>query len=322
MILIVGGAGYIGSHVNKMLYVQGYKTLVLDNLVYGHQEFVKWGEFIEGDLADVNLLEEIFSKYDIEVVMHFSAYAYVGESVGNPAKYYQNNVVNTLNLLNAMIKHNVNYFIFSSTCATYGQPEKMPITEDNIQNPINPYGKSKLMVEKILEDYNKAYGLNYCALRYFNASGADIDGEIGEWHRPETHLIPLVLDVAIGKREYISVFGTDYETKDGTCIRDYIHVNDLADAHIRALQYIQKENKSLCCNLGNGKGYSVKEIIKMARSVTGKEIKAKFEAKRAGDPAELIGSNKKAEEILGWKPKYDLKSIIETAWNWHQKVKD
>ena len=319
MILIVGGAGYIGSHMNKILNQRGAETLVLDNLVYGHREAVKWGKFIEGDLADVSLLDRIFTEYPIEAVMHFSAYAYVGESVEKPEKYYNNNVVNTLHLLDAMRRHDVKYFIFSSTCATYGEPEKMPIVEDMPQNPINPYGRTKLMVEKILEDYHRAYGLNYCALRYFNAAGADPACEIGELHDPETHLIPLVLDAAIGKRKSISVFGTDYPTLDGTCVRDYIHINDLADAHIRALEYIRKNDCSEKFNLGNGCGYSVKEIIEMARKVTGKKIPVVYAERRPGDPPELIGSAEKAKRILGWEPKFDLESIMQTAWAWHQK---
>ena len=319
MILIVGGAGYIGSHMNKILNQRGAETLVLDNLVYGHREAVKWGKFIEGDLADVSLLDRIFTEYPIEAVMHFSAYAYVGESVEKPEKYYNNNVVNTLHLLDAMRRHDVKYFIFSSTCATYGEPEKMPIVEDMPQNPINPYGRTKLMVEKILEDYHRAYGLNYCALRYFNAAGADPACEIGALHAPETHLIPLVLDAAIGKRKSISVFGTDYPTLDGTCVRDYIHINDLADAHIRALEYIRKNDCSEKFNLGNGCGYSVKELIEMARKVTGKKIPVVYAERRPGDPPELIGSAEKAKRILGWEPKFDLESIMQTAWAWHQK---
>lgn len=320
MILIVGGAGYIGSHINKQLHRQGYATMVLDNLVYGHREFVKWGKFIEGDLKDEVLLERIFNENKIDAVMHFSAYAYVGESVTNPAKYYNNNVGNTLHLLDAMMRHQVKYFIFSSTCATYGEVKKMPITEKFPQNPINPYGRSKLMVEKIMEDYREAYGLNYCALRYFNAAGADPEAEIGEWHNPETHLIPLVLDAAIGKRKSITVFGSDYSTPDGTCVRDYIHVNDLADAHMKALHYIQENNCSENFNLGNGQGYSVNDIIAMSRNVTKKEIKVEKAERRSGDPAELIGSGEKAKQILGWRPNFNLQQIIETAWKWHQKV--
>lgn len=319
MILIVGGAGYIGSHMNKILNRHGMETVVLDNLIYGHREAVKWGKFIEGDLADTALLDRIFTEYPIEAVMHFSAYAYVGESVEKPAKYYNNNVVNTLHLLDAMRRHDVKYFIFSSTCATYGEPKQMPIVEDMPQNPINPYGRTKLMVEMILEDYHQSYGLNYCALRYFNAAGADPECEIGELHNPETHLIPLVLDVAIGKRKSISVFGTDYPTTDGTCVRDYIHINDLADAHVRALEYIRKNNCSEKFNLGNGCGYSVKEIIEMARKVTGEDIPVVYAERRPGDPPKLIGSAEKAKRILGWAPKFNLESIIQTAWAWHQK---
>ncbi len=321
MILIVGGAGYIGSHMNKLLAQQGKETLVLDNLVYGHREAVKWGIFVEGDLADESLLDEVFSKYSIEAVMHFSAFTYVGESVENPAKYYRNNVANTIHLLDAMVKHGVKYFIFSSTCATYGEPQQIPIVEDMPQAPINPYGRTKWMVEKILEDYHKAYGLNYCVLRYFNAAGADPDSEIGELHQPETHLIPLVLDAAIGARDSISVFGTDYPTEDGTCVRDYIHILDLADAHIRALQYIKEHQCSEDFNLGNGVGYSVKEIIDIARKITGKEIAVKYVERRPGDPPRLIGSAEKARKLLGWQPKYDLQAIMETAWKWHQKIK-
>lgn len=321
MILIVGGAGYIGSHMNKLLAQQGKETLVLDNLVYGHREAVKWGTFVKGDLADESLLEEVFSKYSIEAVMHFSAFTYVGESVENPAKYYRNNVANTIHLLDAMVKHGVKYFIFSSTCATYGEPQQIPIVEDMPQAPINPYGRTKWMVEKILEDYHRAYGLNYCVLRYFNAAGADPDSEIGELHQPETHLIPLVLDAAIGARDSISVFGTDYPTEDGTCVRDYIHILDLADAHIRALQYIKEHQCSEDFNLGNGVGYSVKEIIDIARKITGKEIAVKYVERRPGDPPRLIGSAEKARKLLGWQPKYDLQAIMETAWKWHQKIK-
>lgn len=320
MILIAGGAGYIGSHVNKVLNARGYDTLVLDNLSTGHREFVQWGQFIEGDLADCELLERIFTEYPIDAVMHFSAFAYVGESVEKPMKYYNNNVVNTLHLLDAMVRHDVSNFIFSSTCATYGEVDEMPIVETMSQRPINPYGRTKLMVERILADYHQAYGLNYCALRYFNAAGADPEVCVGEWHEPETHLIPLVLDAAGGQRQSISVFGTDYPTKDGSCVRDYIHVFDLADAHIRALEYIRKNNVSEYFNLGNGKGYSVQEIIKNAEAVAGRRISVKKSARRAGDPAVLIGSAAKAERLLGWKPHYDLQDILRTAWNWHEKM--
>ncbi len=320
MILIVGGAGYIGSHVNKELNRRGYETVVYDNLVYGHREAVKWGHFEYGDLGNTARLEEVFNKYDIDAVFHFAAFAYVGESVLNPSKYYNNNVACTINLLDTMVRHGVNKFVFSSTCATYGEPERVPITEDMPQNPINPYGRSKLMVEKILEDYERAYGLHSVCLRYFNAAGDDPDGEVGENHDPETHIIPLVLDAALGRRESIKVFGTDYDTPDGSCIRDYIHVLDLADAHIRALDFMKKEQKSERFNLGTSNGTSVLEIIDAVKRISGKDFKVEYVERRAGDPARLIGGNKKAKEILGWEPKYsDIDTIITTALEWQKK---
>lgn len=322
MILIVGGAGYIGSHTNKVLHKRGYDTVVFDNLIYGHKESVKWGILEIGDMADGKRLEEVFYKYPISAVIHFAAYAYVGESVQEPSKYYQNNVCNTVKLLDLMRKHGVNEIVFSSTCATYGIPVKMPITEDMPQKPINPYGATKLMVERIMADYHQAYGLNYCCLRYFNAAGADPEGEIGESHTPETHLIPLVLDAASGIREYISIFGTDYPTEDGTCIRDYIHVTDLADAHIKALEYLKKGRKSTCFNLGNGNGDSVAHVIDVVKQVTGKQFIVKKEERRPGDPPVLIGSTTKAEKILGWKPEYSaIETIVEHAWKWHENRK-
>ncbi len=318
MILVVGGAGYIGSHINKMLHQNGYETVVYDNLVYGHKEAVKWGHLEIGDLNDRARLEEVFAKYDVEAVFHFAAYAYVGESVTNPAKYYNNNVANTLNLLDVMVKHSVKYIVFSSTCATYGEPENVPITEEMPQKPINPYGASKLMVERILADYHHAYGVEYCCLRYFNAAGADPEGEIGESHTPETHLIPLVLAAAAGDRENIKVFGTDYDTRDGSCIRDYIHVTDLADAHLRAMDYLKNDGESTCMNLGNCMGNSVLEVIEAAKEVTKKDIQVVFDERRAGDPPILVGSAKKAEELLGWQPKYgDIKTILQHAWQWY-----
>lgn len=321
MILIVGGAGYIGSHVNKLLDESGYETIILDNLSYGHEESVKWGTLCKCDLKNIADIDEIFNKYDIEAVMHFSSFIEVGESVENPEKYYQNNVVNTMNLLNVMLKHNVKKFIFSSTCATYGVPNKIPLTEDHPQNPINPYGWTKLMVERILKDYDTAYGLKSIILRYFNASGADKSGIIGENHNPESHLIPLILDAAIGKREDIKIFGTDYDTPDGTCIRDYIHVTDLADAHIKALEYLKENNQSNEFNLGNGKGFSVREVIDSVKKVTQKNFKVTETPRREGDPAVLIGSAKKAKKMLGWNPEYvEIDDIVETAWTWHKKL--
>ncbi len=320
-ILICGGAGYIGSHINKELNRQGYRTIVFDNLVYGHREAVKWGRFVQGDLKDIDALEQVFSENTIDAVFHFAAYAYVGESVNEPEKYYYNNVANTLNLLQVMRRHGCDKIIFSSTCATYGEPEKVPITEEMLQRPINPYGTTKLMVERIFRDYGKAYGLKFVVLRYFNAAGADPEGEIGESHDPETHIIPLVLDAASGKRPDIKVFGTDYDTPDGSCIRDYIHVTDLAEAHVRALHYLEEGNLGDFFNLGNTIGTSVLEVIESVKRVTGKEFKVSLTGRRAGDPAKLVGSSEKARNVLGWDPKYgDIDTIIKHAWNWHEKA--
>lgn len=320
-ILVCGGAGYIGSHINKQLNKEGYDTIVFDNLVYGHKEAVKWGKLVQGDLADEADIEKVFAENKIDAVIHFAAYAYVGESVDNPEKYYYNNVVCTLNLLKAMKKYGCNKIIFSSTCATYGEPEKTPITEDMPQNPINPYGASKLMVERIFKDYQKAYGIEFAVLRYFNAAGADPDGEIGESHSPETHIIPLVLDAASGKRKNISIFGTDYDTKDGSCIRDYIHVYDLATAHLLALHHLENGGESDFYNLGNEKGTSVKELISVAKKVTGVDFEVLETQRRAGDPAILVGSSDKIKNKLGWKPKYsDIEQIIEHAWRWHENA--
>lgn len=320
-ILVCGGAGYIGSHINKMLNKEGYETIVFDNLIYGHREAVKWGRFIKGDLANVDDIESVFANNSIEAVFHFAAYAYVGESVKEPEKYYYNNVVNTLNLLSVMRKYGCNRIIFSSTCATYGEPKTVPITEDMPQNPINPYGMTKLTVERIFKDYKTAYGLQFAVLRYFNAAGADPDGEIGESHNPETHIIPLVLDAASGKREDIKVFGTDYDTPDGSCVRDYIHVSDLADAHIRALHYLEDGNQGDFFNLGNTIGTSVLEVVESVKRVTGKDFKVTMSERRAGDPAKLVGSSDKARRVLGWTPKYgDIDTIVSHAWKWHENA--
>lgn len=320
-ILICGGAGYIGSHINKMLSEKGYETIVYDSLIYGHQEAVKWGTFIQGDLEDERALEQVFSENEISAVFHFAAFAYVGESVKDPEKYYFNNVSNTLKLLRVMKKYSCNKIIFSSTCATYGEPEQIPITEDMPQNPINPYGTSKLMVERIFRDYERAYGLQFVVLRYFNAAGASPEGCIGESHTPETHLIPLVLDAASGKRKDIKVFGTDYETPDGSCVRDYIHVTDLASAHYLALQYLENGGKSDFFNLGNEKGTSVLEVIEAVRKITGREFQVTLADRRPGDPAKLVGSSRKAQKILGWTPIYgETQTIVEHAWRWHQKA--
>ncbi|MBC8432697.1 MAG: UDP-glucose 4-epimerase GalE [Desulfobacterales bacterium] len=318
-ILIVGGAGYIGSYMCKYLAKNGYHPIVLDNLVYGHRQAVKWGPFIAGQMADTKLLDQIFKEHSIAVVMHFAAFCYVGESVEDPGKYYQNNVAATITLLEEMLKKNIKNFIFSSSCAVYGEPVEIPITEQHPYNPINPYGRSKLMVEQILQDFRAAYGLEYVALRYFNAAGADPEGEIGEEHNPETHLIPLVLKTALGQRETINIFGDDYATKDGTCIRDYIHIDDLAQAHLLALNRLLNGLPGGQYNLGNGDGYSVKEVIEVARNITSKQIPAKIVERRPGDPAVLIGSSEKAFKELGWKPQFaDLNAIVETAWQWHK----
>ncbi|MEF3279917.1 MAG: UDP-glucose 4-epimerase GalE [Elusimicrobiota bacterium] len=320
MILITGGAGYIGSQVNKILNEKGYETIVIDNLTYGHREFVKWGKFYEVDLNNRNDIDKIFKENKIKAVMHFAAYTYVGESVKDPSKYYNNNLINTINLLDAMVKNKVNKFIFSSTCATYGIPFEIPITENHPQNPINPYGKTKLMIEKILDDYEKAYGLKYINLRYFNAAGADPAAEIGEWHIPETHLIPLAIYNALRITDKIIVFGNDYPTKDGSCIRDYIHVYDLAMAHLLALEYLFENNKSDAFNLGNGQGFSVIEVLKSIEKISSKKLNIVYGDRREGDPAVLVGSSDKIKKILNWSPKFcDLDIIVKTALNWHKK---
>ncbi|WP_089126575.1 UDP-glucose 4-epimerase GalE [Tolypothrix sp. NIES-4075] len=322
-ILVTGGAGYIGSHTVLALLQAGYEVVILDNLVYGHRDLVEnvlKVELIEGDTGDRPLLDNLFSTRNIAAVMHFSAYAYVGESVTDPAKYYRNNVVGTLTLLEAMLAASIKKFVFSSTCATYGVPEVVPIPEDHPQNPINPYGATKLMVERILSDFDTAYDFKSVRFRYFNAAGADPQGRLGEDHNPETHLIPLVLQTALGKREFISIFGTDYPTPDGTCIRDYIHVNDLADAHVLGLKYLLDGGDSEVFNLGNGNGFSVKEVIETAKLVTGREISVKECDRRPGDPPSLIGSGDKARKILNWQPQYSsMKDILVHSWQWHQQ---
>ncbi len=322
-ILVTGGAGYIGSHAVQALQNAGYEAIVLDNLVYGHREFVEQAlgaKLIVGDISDRALLDEVFATHEITAVMHFAAYAYVGESVSDPAKYYRNNVVGTLTLLEAMLAASVKTIVFSSTCATYGVPQSVPVTEDQPQNPINPYGRTKLMVEKILADFDKAYGLKSICFRYFNAAGADPAGLLGEDHSPETHILPLVLLTALGKRESFSILGTDYPTPDGTCIRDFIHVADLAQAHVLGLEQLLKFGESDVFNLGNGNGFSVREVIETAKLVTGQPIKVTEGDRRPGDPPILVGSGEKARRILGWQPQYaDLKEILLHSWNWHQQ---
>lgn len=319
-ILVTGGAGYIGSHTVRQLVKEGYDVIVVDNLVYGHPEAIidSKVQLIKGDIGDKLLIDKIFTENNIEGVLHFAAYAYVGESVQQPIKYYQNNTAASLNLVEVMLKHGCNKFIFSSTCATYGNPEYIPIDEQHPQNPINPYGASKLMLERVLKDCAHSDDLRYVFLRYFNACGGSADGEIGEDHNPETHLIPLVLRSIKHKDKPITVFGTDYETEDGTCIRDYIHVEDLGDAHIKALKYLMSGGSPTICNLGVGNGYSVKQIIETAERVTGQKATINYGERRAGDPPVLVADNSKAAETLGWKPKYtSLDKIIQTAWNWY-----
>ena len=316
-VLVVGGAGYIGSHMVKLLCQRGFEVTVLDNLSAGHRDAVKGGRFVLGDLGDQDLLDTLFRTSHFHGVLHFASYIQVGESVREPAKYYLNNVFKTQYLLDTMIAHRVKHFIFSSTAAIFGEPLRIPIDEDHPKNPINPYGRSKWMVEQILSDYEIAYGLKAICLRYFNAAGADPDGELGERHEPETHLIPLVLQAAAGRRSHITVFGTDYDTPDGTCIRDYVHVSDLCEAHLLALQRLWGGADSTAFNLGNGNGFSVREVIKTSQVVTGREIPVIYDERRSGDPARLVADCGRARTELGWNPRYtDLRDIVAHAWCW------
>lgn len=318
-ILVAGGAGYIGSHMVKNLIERGYRVLVIDDLSNGHADAIPPDCLVEGSIGDSDLLSRVFSDNDVAAVMHFAAYIEVGESVRDPGKYYENNFSHTLTLLNAMRRHRVNRFIFSSTAAVYGNPETTPIPEAHPTNPINPYGHSKLMVEQALRDFDKAYGLRFTVLRYFNAAGADPDGALGERHDPETHLIPLVLDAAAGDRDAITIFGEDYDTPDGTCIRDYIHVSDLCEAHRLALEALLDGAASSTYNLGNGLGFSVRDVIETAARVTGRDIPVKIGTRRAGDPSRLVADSVRAREALGWSPAYDeLATIIEHAWRFRQ----
>ena len=320
-VLVVGGAGYIGSHMVKLLGQQGCDVTVFDNLSFGHANAVLFGDLIVGDLADTEALEQLFETRTFDVVMHFASSILVGESVTDPAKYYRNNFANTQNLLDVMVKHDVKHFIFSSTAAIFGEPQYTPIDEQHSKQPINPYGRSKWMVEQMLEDYDRAYGLKSICLRYFNACGADPDGDLGERHDPETHLIPLVLQVATGQRRDITVFGQDYDTQDGTCIRDYIHVSDLSMAHWLAIQELFRYNQSKRFNLGNGQGFSVQQVIDICKDVTQKNIPVIYGARREGDPDVLVADARLAQNELGWQPKYPaLQSIIEHAWQWEKKV--
>jgi UDP-glucose 4-epimerase len=322
-ILVAGGAGYIGSHTVAELLERNENVVVVDNLQKGHEKAVLGGKFYKGDLRDATFLDTVFKENDIEAVIDFAADSLVGESVTNPLKYYNNNVVSTLSLLDKMKQYGVDKIVFSSTAATYGEPENIPILETDKNNPTNPYGETKLAVEKALKWCDNAYGIKYTALRYFNAAGAHLGGKIGEDHNPESHLIPIILQTALGKRDCISIYGDDYNTPDGTCIRDYIHVTDLADAHILALNNLRNGGKSEIFNLGSGNGFSVKEVVEHAREITGINIKAVMAERRAGDPAVLVASSEKIKKVLNWNPKYtDLNTIIETAWKWHKAHPD
>ena len=320
-VLVTGGAAYIGSHTVYKLIEEGRDVVIIDNLETGHMEAINpKAKFYKGDVRDKEFLNKVFSSENIEAVIHFAANSLVGESMKNPLKYYDNNVYGTKVLLESMLNNGINKIVFSSTAATYGEPEKLPIEETDKTEPSNTYGETKLAMEKMFKWTSKAHNLKYVSLRYFNACGAHYSGNIGEAHNPETHLIPIVLQVPNGQREHVNIFGEDYNTKDGTCVRDYIHVTDLAQAHILAVDYLLNGGESNIFNLGNGKGFTVKEVIEVARKVTGNSIPAVVSPRRDGDPAQLIASSKKAKEILGWKPEHDsLEEIIQSAWNWHKK---
>jgi UDP-arabinose 4-epimerase len=320
-VLVTGGAGYVGSHACKALARAGYLPVVYDNLLHGHAWAAKWGPLERGDILDRTTLDAAFARHKPAAVMHFAAFAYVGESVTDPGKYYRNNVAGSLTLLETMRDHGTNRIVFSSTCATYGLPETLPITEETAQRPINPYGASKVMVERMLVDFGQAHGILWTALRYFNAAGADVDGELGEDHEPETHLIPLALDAASGRRPNLSIFGTDYDTSDGTCIRDYVHVADLAEAHVLALQASERGAPSTAYNLGIGRGFSVREVVSAVARVTGVHVPLVIGNRRIGDPPALVADAEKARAELAWEPRLtDLDEIVRTAWVWHQRV--
>ena len=320
-ILVLGGTGYIGSHTVYELIDAGHEVVIIDNLLTGFKEAVHpEAKFYEGDIREAAVLDKIFTENEIDAVVHFAANSLVGESMTNPLKYFNNNVYGMQVLLEAMVRHGVDKIVFSSTAATYGEPERIPIMEDDRTEPTNPYGQSKLIMEKMMKWVSLANGIRYVSLRYFNAAGAIEDGSIGEDHNPETHLIPLILQVPLGKREHITIFGDDYPTPDGTCLRDYIHVLDLADAHVLAVDYLRKGGESNIFNLGNGQGFSVKEMIEAAEEATGHDIKVEIGQRRAGDPAQLIASSEKARSVLGWKPRFtDVRAVIGTAWKWHQQ---
>jgi UDP-arabinose 4-epimerase len=317
-ILVTGGAGYIGSHTAKALVMAGHEPVVYDNLSTGHAWAVKWGPLVVGDLCDADLLRKTIDEHQIDSVIHFAASAYVGESVREPRQYYRNNICNTMNLLEVMLEAGVSNVVFSSSCATYGEPQSIPIPEHHTQDPLSPYGESKHFVERMLRSYGMAYGLQWVSLRYFNAAGADASGEIGEVHDPETHLIPLAFHAATGQIPALEILGTDYSTPDGTAIRDYIHVSDLADAHVSAAEYLNDRNPSVAINLGNGTGYSVREVVDTVQSITALRVPVVAAPRRPGDAPALVADADRARTLLGWQPRYpDLGSIISTAWNWY-----
>ncbi|MBB4237077.1 MULTISPECIES: UDP-glucose 4-epimerase GalE [Rhizobium] len=318
-VLVVGGAGYIGSHTCLDLANKGYKPVVFDNFSNGHREFVKWGPAEEGDIRDRARLDEVLAKHKPAAILHFAALIEVGESVKDPVSFYENNVIGTLTLLSAAQAAGINAFVFSSTCATYGLPQSVPLDETHRQVPINPYGRTKYIVEQALADYDQYRSLRSVVLRYFNAAGADFEGRIGEWHQPETHAIPLAIDAALGRRQGFKVFGSDYETRDGTCVRDYIHVLDLADAHVRAVEYLLKGGDSVALNLGTGTGTTVKELLGAIEDVSNRPFPVEYIGRREGDSHTLVANNDKARDVLGWVPQYDLSEIIRSAWNWHAK---
>ncbi len=321
-ILVTGGGGYIGSHFVRMITKSDHDIIVVDNLSRGHRESIPHGvKFEIVDLVDAKKISKVIQKYSPEAIIHFAAFAYVGESVEHPEIYYQNNVIGSYNLIRSASENATKYFVFSSTCSLYGNPNKVPISEEQPTNPINPYANTKLIIETMLKDFQLSCGMKYVSLRYFNAAGADDSAEIGESHNPEPHLIPIVLQAANGRREKVFVYGNDYDTQDGTCIRDYIHVNDLSNAHVKALHYLMSGNESTEINLGTGTGNSVLEIIKTANEVTGKNILFEIVERRKGDPAILVADNTKAKKLFDWKPKYTIYDIIETAWRWHQNPK-
>jgi UDP-arabinose 4-epimerase len=320
-VLVTGGAGYIGSHTCKALAAAGYRPVAFDSLVRGHRWAVQWGPLIEADLQDRSAIERALREHEIQAAIHFAAFAYVGESMLQPVEYFRNNVANSLTLLDAMNRVGVSRIVFSSTCATYGVPESTPIDESHPQRPVNPYGESKLFVERALQWHGVAHGLRWMALRYFNAAGADPDGEIGEAHEPETHLIPLAIETALGRRTDLRVMGTDYDTPDGTAIRDYVHVADLADAHVRALRYLEQGGQSAALNLGTGVGHSVRQVVAAVERVSGRTVRTTLAPRRTGDPPALVAAPGRAQQVLGWRPAHsDLESIVRSAWRWHQAM--